>query len=126
MVQYIEDKYILDATIDLQTAFEFAKISDWLKMRKLESELLCDISMQLINKHNVIHYLNTCHNNAIDKRNQYRGEAVMVPPSDSESERSEKDKKGRRDKRKNDKRSRSESDSGSMSESSSSCDDDIS
>ena len=40
--------------MDLQTAFEIAKISDDLKMRKLESELLCDTIMQLIDKHNVV------------------------------------------------------------------------
>lgn len=85
-------------------------------MRNLESELLCERIIQLINKENVVNFLNTVHEKVIEKGKQYHGDWVMVPHSDSGSEDdSDEDKSPKKKNR----RRRSHSDSSESDNSSS-------
>ena len=86
VIKFIDNKFLMDSSMDLETSFHIAMIADELKMRKLESELLSTTIMQLINKQNVLFFLNTTWLRVSEKRKQYRGEVVMMPPSDSDSE----------------------------------------
>ena len=85
-------------------------------MRNLESELLCERIIQLINKENVVNFLNTVHEKVIEKGKQYHEDWVMVPHSDSGSEDdSDEDKSPKKKNR----RRRSHSDSSESDNSSS-------
>mmetsp|Transcript_30020 Transcript_30020/g.37151 ORF Transcript_30020/g.37151 Transcript_30020/m.37151 type:complete len:123 (+) Transcript_30020:367-735(+) len=100
VLQYIDNKFFFDASMDFETSFKVVQIADELKMRKLESELLCETIMQAINKQNVIPLLNTTHDRLIQKKDEYHTAAVAVPHSDDleserQSERRNK-KKGKR------------------------------
>lgn len=109
VLKYIDNKFFFDQSMDLDTSFRVAKIADELKMRDLERDLLCKTIILMINKQNVIYFLNTAYEKVEEKKKQYRGELVLVQPnSDSESDKKRKKKKGRKDDSEN---SNSESDS---------------
>jgi len=115
VLKYIDNKFFFDQHMDLDTSFRVANIADELKMRDLERELLCKTIMLMINKQNVIQFLNTAFDKVEEKKKQYRGELVPVkPPSDSDSNRK---------RRKRQRREVDESGSESQSESDSDCDD---
>ena len=60
-IQYIEDKFVPDNQLDMETVFRLAKVADELKMRELENDLLTRTAMQLLNKNNVILYIGEAH-----------------------------------------------------------------
>ena len=45
MIKYINNKFLIDSSMDPESSFHIAIIADELKMRKLESELLCSTIM---------------------------------------------------------------------------------
>lgn len=92
MLQYIENKFFFDASMDFETSFKIVQIADQLRMRKLESFLLCETIMQGVHKHNLIQLLNITHDKVLAKRAMYRNEEVRVPAS-SDSDDSEKERR---------------------------------
>ena len=102
VLQYIENKFFFDASMDFETSFKIVQIADQLRMRKLESLLLCETIMQGVHKHNVIQLLNITHDKVLAKKSMYRNEEVKVPASsdsdDSERERRDKSRKRKREK----------------------------
>lgn len=95
MIRFIEEKFIFDNTVDLDTTFMCVKIADQLKMRNLERELLTTLVMQMINKVNVIDYVGPAHVQVVAKKKMYRGEMVLVQPENSDDSDEERKRKRR-------------------------------